>query len=55
MVVRKPGSTLDEAALIEWSRGQLHTFKCPRSVTFVDTLPRTASGKLQKAKLREQH
>jgi acyl-CoA synthetase (AMP-forming)/AMP-acid ligase II len=55
VVVRKPGSTLGEAALIEWSRGQLAHFKCPRSVTFVDTLPRTASGKLQKAKLREQH
>jgi long-chain acyl-CoA synthetase len=55
VVVLKPGSTLDEAGLIEWSRGQLAHFKCPVSVTFTDTLPRTASGKLQKAKLREQH
>ncbi len=55
VVVLRPGSTLDEATLIEWSRGQLAHFKCPRSVTFTDALPRTASGKLQKVKLREQH
>jgi long-chain acyl-CoA synthetase len=54
VVVLRPGSTLDEVTLIEWSRGQLAHFKCPASATFVDALPRTASGKLQKAKLREQ-
>lgn len=55
VVVLRPGSTLDEATLIEWSRGQLAHFKCPVSATFTDALPRTASGKLQKVKLREQH
>jgi acyl-CoA synthetase (AMP-forming)/AMP-acid ligase II len=53
VVVLRPGSTLDEATLIEWSRGQLAHFKCPVSATFADALPRTASGKLQKVKLRE--
>jgi fatty-acyl-CoA synthase len=28
-------------------------FKCPTSIRFVDELPRTATGKLQKFKLRE--
>ena len=55
VVVLRPGSMLDEATLIEWSRGQLAHFKCPVSATFTDVLPRTASGKLQKVKLREQH
>ena len=55
VVVLRPGSTLDETTLIEWSRGQLAHFKCPASVTFTDSLPRTASGKLQKVKLRAQH
>jgi acyl-CoA synthetase (AMP-forming)/AMP-acid ligase II len=54
VVVVKPGSRLDEATLIAWSRGQMAHFKCPVGVTFVDALPRTASGKLQKVKLREK-
>ena len=55
VVVLKPGATLDEVALIEWSRDRLAHFKCPVSVSFVDALPRTASGKLRKAVLREGH
>jgi acyl-CoA synthetase (AMP-forming)/AMP-acid ligase II len=55
VVVLRAGSTLDETTLIEWSRGHLAHFKCPASVTFTDSLPRTASGKLQKVKLRAQH
>ena len=54
VVVLKPGATLDEATLIDWSRDRLAHFKCPVSVSFVDALPRTASGKLQKAVLRER-
>jgi len=30
-------------------------FKCPTSVEFVDALPRTATGKLQKFRLRERY
>jgi acyl-CoA synthetase (AMP-forming)/AMP-acid ligase II len=36
------------AALIEHARGQLSHFKCPKSVVFVDELPRLPSGKLAK-------
>jgi acyl-CoA synthetase (AMP-forming)/AMP-acid ligase II len=45
---------LDEQGLIEWSRERLAHYKCPVGVSVVDQLPRTASGKLQKARLREQ-
>jgi fatty-acyl-CoA synthase len=46
-----PGAA-DEAALIAHCRDRLAHFKCPTSVEIRDTLPRTATGKLQKFKLR---
>ena len=41
--------------LSEFCRGQLAHFKCPTSVEFVVALPRTATGKLQKYRLREKY
>jgi fatty-acyl-CoA synthase len=41
-----------EAEIIEHCRAIIAHFKCPTSVEFVDTLPRTATGKLQKFKIR---
>ena len=45
------GVTADE--LIAHCRESLAGYKCPKRVEFVETLPRTATGKLQKFKLRE--
>jgi acyl-CoA synthetase (AMP-forming)/AMP-acid ligase II len=39
------------AELIEYCRGRLAHFKCPRDVEFVDALPRLDTGKLVKRKL----
>jgi long-chain acyl-CoA synthetase len=55
VVVRRAGTTLSEATLIEWSRNKLAGFKRPRSVDFVEALPRNASGKLLKRTLREPY
>jgi fatty-acyl-CoA synthase len=44
---------VDAAALIAHCRESLAGYKCPKRVDFVDELPRTATGKLQKFKLRE--
>lgn len=44
---------VDGPALIEHCRTKLAGYKCPKRVDFVDELPRTATGKLQKFKLRE--
>ena len=55
VVVRRAGTNLAEAALIEWSRDKLAGFKRPRSVDFIDALPRNASGKLLKRTLREPY
>jgi long-chain acyl-CoA synthetase len=38
--------------LVAFARSQIAGFKCPRSVEFVDALPKTGSGKIQKAVLR---
>jgi acyl-CoA synthetase (AMP-forming)/AMP-acid ligase II len=52
LVVLAPGATADEAELISFSRDRLAHYKCPTSVEFRDELARTATGKLQKFKLR---
>ncbi len=44
---------VDGPALIAHCRTKLAGYKCPKRVDFVDELPRTATGKLQKFKLRE--
>jgi fatty-acyl-CoA synthase len=43
------------AALIAHCRVELASYKCPRSVDFVDELPRDPNGKLYKRRLREQY
>jgi len=53
VVVPAVSEHVDAAALIEWARERLAHFKCPRSVTFTDELPRTTTGKVLKRELRE--
>jgi benzoate-CoA ligase family protein len=50
-VVTHSPATQEE--LIHWCRQELAHFKCPRAVLFVDELPKTATGKLQRFKVRE--
>jgi len=52
LIVVRPGHQVTEAELIEFCRSRLAHFKCPTSVEFRDVLARTATGKLQKFKLR---
>jgi fatty-acyl-CoA synthase len=52
-VVLKPGASADQQALIEHVRGRLAHFKAPDRVDFVDALPKTSTGKIQKYVLRE--
>jgi acyl-CoA synthetase (AMP-forming)/AMP-acid ligase II len=51
-VVLAPGAALSEADVIAHARQHLAGYKCPRSVSFLDELPRTGSGKLLKRELR---
>ena len=55
LVVLREGQTADEAAIIAHCRDHLAHFKCPTSVDFVESLPRTATGKLQKFVLRDRY
>jgi acyl-CoA synthetase (AMP-forming)/AMP-acid ligase II len=47
-----PGVDVDERELIDHCRELLAHYKCPTSVEFRDELARTATGKLQKFRLR---
>jgi acyl-CoA synthetase (AMP-forming)/AMP-acid ligase II len=51
-VILRPGASLTEAELIAWSRKIMANYKVPRYVEFVETLPTTASGKVQRFQLR---
>jgi long-chain acyl-CoA synthetase len=55
-VVLKPDSrgTVDQGQLVEWCRGSMSVYKAPRQIRFIDTLPKTASGKVLKRVLRDQ-
>ena len=52
-VVLKPGATATERELIDFTRERLAHFKAPHGVTFVNELPKTATGKIQKFILRK--
>ena len=55
LVVTTPGSALDEATLIAYVKTKLAGYKCPKRIEFRTELARTATGKLQKFKLREPY
>ena len=55
LVVLKEGQALEEAEIIEFCQGKLAKYKIPKSVVFVDALPRTAAGKVLKRELREMY
>jgi benzoate-CoA ligase len=55
-VVAKPGARADDElarALQRHAETELAPFKCPRWIAFLDELPKTATGKIQRFKLRE--
>ena len=48
----KPGQSVTDQEIIAWCRGLLASFKCPKTVVFVE-VPKTSTGKIQKFRLRE--
>jgi fatty-acyl-CoA synthase len=56
LVVMKPGASATESELLEFTRGQISHYKCPRSVEFLtEALPRTGTGKVLKKELRKKY
>jgi long-chain acyl-CoA synthetase len=54
-VVLRPGMQATQGEIIDWMRERLAHYKCPKSIDFVDALPRNPSGKVLKRVLREPY
>jgi fatty-acyl-CoA synthase/long-chain acyl-CoA synthetase len=52
VIVKRPGSQLTEADVISHAREHLAGYKLPRSISWLDELPKTGSGKILKRELR---
>ena len=55
IVVRQPGTDPSAESIIAFARTKIAGFKCPKSVDFVDALPRNPSGKILRRQLREPY
>ena len=55
VIVARPGATLSELAILSALGERLAKFKAPKQIVLVDSLPRNAMGKVQKAALREAY
>ena len=55
LVVLEPGESATDGGIIDYCRERLSSFKCPRSVEFVDDLGRNTMGKINKRKLRDAY
>jgi fatty-acyl-CoA synthase len=52
-IIRKEGADITEEDVIDFTRNRIAPYKKPKHVFFVDSYPMTASGKIQKFRLRE--
>ena len=55
IVVAKPGETPSPADIIAWARERIAGYKAPKSVDFIDALPRNPSGKVLRRELRKPY
>jgi long-chain acyl-CoA synthetase len=55
IVVAKPGAKPDPADIIAFARRRIAGYKAPKSVDFIEALPRNASGKILRRELREPY
>jgi len=55
LVVLKPNAVATEPELLEFCRSRLSHYKCPRSIEFVGSLPKTGTGKILKKDLRKKY
>ncbi|ABC64610.1 fatty acid--CoA ligase [Erythrobacter litoralis] len=55
IVVARPGCEPDADAIIAHARERIAAFKCPKSVEFVEALPRNPSGKILRRELRARY
>jgi long-chain acyl-CoA synthetase len=55
VVALKPGASPDPESIIAFARTRIAGFKAPKSVDFIEALPRNASGKILRKDLREPY
>ena len=54
IVVTKPDAPKDAQAIMDFTRTRIAGYKMPKTIDFVDTLPRNATGKVLKRELRDR-
>jgi acyl-CoA synthetase (AMP-forming)/AMP-acid ligase II len=54
-VVLKPGAKADAAEIVEFMRARIAHYKCPKSIDFLESIPRNPTGKILKRVLREPY
>ncbi len=54
MVVLREGEEATEEEIVEWAKGQMAAYKYPRSIGFIDELPKSGSGKILWRELQER-
>ncbi|WP_376793300.1 long-chain fatty acid--CoA ligase [Thermoflexus sp.] len=55
VVVLRPGHQVQPEALLAWCEGRLARYKIPKSVVFVEALPRNALGKILRAEVKARY
>src|SRR5581483_2724141 len=54
-IVPKPDAVLTSEEVVSYCQERLAKFKCPKQVLFVESFPKTATGKIQKGRLKEEY
>jgi long-chain acyl-CoA synthetase len=55
LIVKKSGAEPTPTEIIAWARERIAAYKAPKSIDFIDALPRNASGKILRRQLREPY
>jgi acyl-CoA synthetase (AMP-forming)/AMP-acid ligase II len=55
IIVKKPGEDPSPESIIAWAKERIAAYKAPKSVDFIDALPRNPSGKILRKDLREPY
>lgn len=55
VVVKKADTEVTPGELIEWTRSKIAGYKLPKSIDFIDALPRNPTGKILKRELRKTY
>jgi len=55
LIVKKPESNVTASEMLEFCRSRIAHYKCPHSIEFRDSLPKTATGKVLKRELRKKY